>query len=51
MKVKLDENLPASLAPLFSEFGHEPSTAIEEGLAGRPAPMRLTRFERRSDVS
>lgn len=38
MRVKLDENLPASLtAPLVS-LGHDVDTAIEEGLQGRDDP-------------
>ena len=34
MRVKVDENLPASLASLLRERGFEADTVIEEGLAG-----------------
>ena len=34
MKVKLDENLDARLAPLFTEAGHEVSTVLQENLSG-----------------
>ncbi|HZP00477.1 MAG TPA: DUF5615 family PIN-like protein [Terriglobia bacterium] len=36
MKVKLDENLGASLARLFREGGHDTATVPEEGLASAP---------------
>jgi len=34
MRLKLDENLPASLAISLSAMGHDVDTAIDEGLAG-----------------
>ncbi|HEY6253313.1 MAG TPA: DUF5615 family PIN-like protein [Candidatus Angelobacter sp.] len=34
MKIKLDENLPASLASTLSGLGHDVHTSIDEGLAG-----------------
>ena len=34
MRVKVDENLPASLVSLLRERGFEADTVIEEGLAG-----------------
>ena len=34
MKVKLDENLPASLAELLRSFGHDVSSVVEENLSG-----------------
>ena len=34
MRIKLDENLPAVLVGLLSEFGHEADTSPKEGLAG-----------------
>jgi predicted nuclease of predicted toxin-antitoxin system len=34
VKLKLDENLPVSLAPLLSAMGHDVDTALDEGLAG-----------------
>lgn len=38
MKVKLDENLPGSSAPIFAEAGHDADTVEEEGLAGSDDP-------------
>ena len=35
MKVKLDENLPARLARILAQLGHETDTVPQEGLAGR----------------
>ena len=35
MKLKLDENLPASLAAVLGELGHDVDTVPEEGLRGR----------------
>jgi predicted nuclease of predicted toxin-antitoxin system len=34
MLIKLDENLPAVLADMLREYGHEADTAPGEGLAG-----------------
>jgi len=34
MKIKLDENIPASLAAPLTELGHNADTAPQEGLAG-----------------
>lgn len=36
MKIKLDENLPASLAATLAAKGHDVDTVPAEGLAGRP---------------
>jgi predicted nuclease of predicted toxin-antitoxin system len=35
MKLKLDENLTASLVPLLKKLGHDVQTTIEEGLTGK----------------
>ena len=35
MQIKLDENLPADLAEVLAELGHDVDTAPGEGLAGR----------------
>jgi predicted nuclease of predicted toxin-antitoxin system len=35
LKFKLDENLPADLAGLFREEGHDVSDVIQEGLGGK----------------
>jgi hypothetical protein len=35
MKIKLDENVPATLASLLSGLGHDPDTVPREGLAGK----------------
>jgi len=35
VKVKLDENLPARLARILAQLGHETDTVPQEGLAGR----------------
>jgi predicted nuclease of predicted toxin-antitoxin system len=34
MKIKLDENLPADLAPELAKLGHEAHTLDDEGLSG-----------------
>jgi len=36
MKIKLDENLPARLAPILQQHGHDVDTIPEEQLSGRP---------------
>jgi len=38
MRIKLDENLPASLAASLHLFGHDVHTTEQEGLAGKPDP-------------
>ena len=35
MKLKLDENLPASLAQPLTQLGHEVDTVVQERLAGK----------------
>jgi len=35
MKIKLDENMPASLKGLLASLGHDTDTVVSEGLAGR----------------
>jgi predicted nuclease of predicted toxin-antitoxin system len=35
MRIKLDENMPAGLAVLLSELGHEVDTVPSENLSGR----------------
>ena len=34
MRFKLDENLPAELAALFRQAGHDAVTVLDEGLGG-----------------
>jgi predicted nuclease of predicted toxin-antitoxin system len=34
MRIKLDENIPVTLAPLLAELGHDADTATDEGLTG-----------------
>lgn len=34
MRIKLDENIPVSLAAVLTSFGHDVDTVPEEGLAG-----------------
>lgn len=34
MKIKLDENLPNSLAAMLTQLGHDTDTVPDEGLAG-----------------
>ena len=41
MKIKLDENLPVSLAGLLRGRGLDAETVDEEGLAGAPDPQLL----------
>lgn len=36
MKIKLDENLPASLVVILSALGHEADTVVDEGINGKP---------------
>lgn len=36
MRIKLDENLPASLASLLAQEGHNADTVPDEGLTGQP---------------
>ena len=38
MRIKLDENIPASLAPSLAALGHTVDTVPDEGLTGRPDP-------------
>ena len=35
MKIKLDENMPATLADILRAYGHDTDTVHEEGLTGR----------------
>jgi predicted nuclease of predicted toxin-antitoxin system len=35
MRIKLDENMPASLMELLVSLGHDTDTAVSEGLAGK----------------
>ena len=39
MKIKLDENLPASLAETLRQAGHDTDTVPGEGLTGQPDPV------------
>ena len=39
MRIKLDENLPVTLAPLLSVLGHDVDTVPEEQLQGRHDPV------------
>jgi predicted nuclease of predicted toxin-antitoxin system len=36
MRLKLDENIPASTAIRLTALGHDVHTVLEEGLSGRP---------------
>ena len=36
MKIKLDENLPATLVGTLAHLGHETDTVVDEGLKGQP---------------
>ena len=38
MKIKLDENMPASLVGILNALGHETDTVVHEGLAGCADP-------------
>jgi predicted nuclease of predicted toxin-antitoxin system len=35
MKIKLDENIPVSVASVLSDLGHDTDTVPKEGLGGR----------------
>lgn len=39
MKIKLDENLPASLVEGLTPLGHDVDTVVQEGLAGAEDPQ------------
>jgi len=39
MKIKLDENLPASLVESLAFLGHDADTVVQEGLAGAVDPQ------------
>jgi len=45
MKIKLDENIPARLVNILSQFGHEIDTVPQEGLIGYSVIM-ITGFGR-----
>ena len=53
MKIKLDENLGASVRKLFESAGHDASTVASEQLCGASDSdvMRLCRLERRAVVT
>ena len=36
MRVKLDENIPASVAARLARLGVDADTVLDEGLGGRP---------------
>lgn len=36
MNIKLDENMPAGLAPILADFGHNVETVVQEGMEGWP---------------
>lgn len=36
MKIKLDENLPATLVGILTLLGHDADTVVDEGLKGEP---------------
>ena len=42
MKIKLDENLPATLAHDLARLGHDCDTVIQEGLKGQPDSVVLS---------
>ncbi len=41
MKVKLDENMPAAMATLLRDAGHDVSTVADQGLGGAGDPQVL----------
>lgn len=41
MKVKLDENMPAPMAALFRQAGHDVATVTEQGMSGSEDPEVL----------
>jgi predicted nuclease of predicted toxin-antitoxin system len=46
MKLKLDENMPASAVALLAGWDHDVTTAVDEGLAGRDDPTVAERVTR-----
>jgi predicted nuclease of predicted toxin-antitoxin system len=53
MRFKLDENMPRAARDLLSSFGHDVSTAVEQGLAGHPDSevIALCKIEARALVT
>ncbi len=45
MKIKLDENMPASLVPALAALGHDVDTVPSEGLAGSDDPSVWTKSQ------
>jgi len=43
VKIKLDENMPATLADILTAYGHDTDTAHEEGLTA----TQITTFGRK----
>lgn len=50
MKFKTDENLPAEVADLLRDEGHDAETVLDEGLGGSPDPPILERVRREGRV-
>lgn len=46
MKIKLDENLPASLVGILAALGHETDTVEDEGVNGRSDEVVWDRAQR-----
>ena len=38
MNIKLDENMPAGLAPILADLGHNVETVVQEGMEGWTDP-------------
>jgi predicted nuclease of predicted toxin-antitoxin system len=61
MRLKRDENLPASVRPLLAAHGHDVTTVLQEGLGGTPDDQvaraclhegrALVTLDRRHDIS
>jgi len=50
LKIKLDENLPTSLAGDLSKLGHDVDTVFDEGLAGQSDRVFITQDLDFSDI-
>jgi predicted nuclease of predicted toxin-antitoxin system len=48
MNIKLDENMPAGLAPVLADLGHNVETVVQEGMEGWADPDIWERVQQES---
>jgi predicted nuclease of predicted toxin-antitoxin system len=51
MKIKLDENIPASLSARLATLGHDVDSVPEEGLTGYPDAAVWSEAQEKIDLS